>query len=78
MKYLDKRDNADIIEHIKRRYRIVGGICALLSLAFLLAFCIFGFTPFAARFGSANAVTAALLLTVLPVFLTGLSHKAGY
>ena len=75
MGYLNKRDNADILARIRRRYRLLGGISALLSLAFLFSFLLFGFTPFAARFGSANAVTAALLLTVLPVFLTGLSQE---
>ncbi len=75
MKYLDKRDNRDIVERIQRRYFIKGGISATLSLAFTLSFLLIGFSPFADRFGIGNAAAMAFLLAVLPLFLTGMNRE---
>ena len=47
MKYLDRRDNRDIIEYIRRRYFIKGSVCAFLSLGVLIFFYLYGFAYFA-------------------------------
>lgn len=75
MKYLDKRDNADILARIRRRYLIKGAVSAALSLVFVLSFLLLGFSAFADRFGIGNAGTVVFLLAILPVFLTGMDRE---
>jgi len=72
MNYLDKRDNRDIIEKIRRRYLVKGIACAFLMIAILSFFLLYGYTAFTARMGSANAAIAWVLCMALPFFLLGL------
>ena len=72
MNCLDKRDNRDIIEKIRRRY-FVKGLCGT-ALALLLsgAFLLFGWASFTERFGVGNGAAILLLLAVPPFLLLGL------
>ena len=74
MKYLDKRDNRDIIEYIQRRYFIKGSACAFLSLGVLIFFYVYGYAYFADRMGAVNGIAACILGMVTPFFLLKL-HK---
>jgi len=74
VKYLDKRDNRDIIEHIQRRYFIKGSACAFLSLGVLIFFYVYGYAYFADRMGAVNGIAACILGMVTPFFLLKL-HK---
>ena len=74
MKYLDKRDNRDIIEYIRRRYFIKGSACAFLSLGVLIFFYLYGFAYFAERMGTVNGIAACLIGMAIPFFALKL-HK---
>ena len=74
MKYLDKRDNRDIIEAIQRRYFVKGVACAFLSLGVLLFFYLYAYAYFADRLGTVNGVMACILGMATPFFLLKL-HK---
>ena len=74
MKYLDKRDNADIIEYIRRRYFIKGSACAFLSLGVLIFFYLYGFAYFAERMGEIGAAIITPVCLALPFFALKL-HK---
>lgn len=74
MKYLDKRDNRDIIEAIQRRYFVKGVACAFLSLGVLIFFYLYAYAYFADRLGTVNGVMACILGMATPFFLLKL-HK---
>ena len=74
MNYLDKRDNRDIIEKIRRRYFVKGIACAFLSLGVLIFFHLYAYAYFADRLGTVNGVMACILGMALPFFLLKL-HK---
>lgn len=74
MKYLDKRDNADIIERIRRRYFLKGSACVFLSLFVLVFFYLYAYGYFADRLGMVNGVMACLIGMAAPFFLLKL-HK---
>ena len=74
MNYLDKRDNRDIIEKIRRRYFVKGIACAFLSLGVLIFFYLYAYAYFADRLGAVNGVMACILGMALPFFLLKL-HK---
>jgi hypothetical protein len=74
MKYLDKRDNADIIEHIRRRYFLKGSACVFLALIVLVFFYLYAYAYFADRLGTVNGVMACILGMAAPFFLLKL-HK---
>lgn len=74
MKYLDKRDNRDIIEHIRRRYFIKGSACAFLALFVLVFFYLYGFAYFSDRMGTVNGIAACLIGMAIPFFALKL-HK---
>ncbi len=74
MKYLDKRDNADIIEYIRRRYFLRGSACAFLSLGVLIFFYVYAYAYFADRMGAVNGVFACILGMATPFFVLKL-HK---
>ena len=74
MKYLDKRDNRDIIEAIQRRYFVKGVACAFLSLGVLIFFYLYAYAYFADRLGTVNGVIACILGMATPFFLLKL-HK---
>ena len=69
MNCLDKRDNRDIIEKIRRRYFVKGIACAFLSLGVLLFFYLYAYAYFADRLGTVNGVMACILGMALPFFL---------
>ena len=69
MNYLDKRDNRDIIEKIRRRYFVKGIACAFLSLGVLIFFYLYAYAYFVDRLGAVNGVMACILGMALPFFL---------
>ena len=69
MNYLDKRDNCDIIEKIRRRYFVKGIACAFLSLGVLIFFHLYAYAYFVDRLGAVNGVIACILGMALPFFL---------
>ena len=74
MKYLDKRDNADIIEHIRRRYFLKSSACVFLALIVLVFFYLYAYAYFADRLGTVNGVMACLIGMALPFFLLKLRY----
>lgn len=74
MDYLDKRDNADIIEHIRRRYFLKGTAFVFLAAVMLVFFYVYAYDYFADRLGAVNGVLAILLGVAIPFFLLKL-HK---
>ena len=74
MKYLDKRDNADIIRAVIRRYVIKGSVFVLLSTVILVFFYVYAFDYFAERLSSVSAIAAIVLFLGGLFVLMGL-HK---
>ena len=74
MKHLDKRDNADIIKRIRRRYFLKGSACVFLALIVLVFFYLYAYAYFADRLGTVNGVMACLIGMAAPFFLLKL-HK---
>ena len=74
MKYLDRRDNADIIKRIKRRYILKGTAFVLLAAVILVFFYIYAYNYFADRLGAINGLLAIPLGVVIPFFALKL-HK---
>ena len=74
MNYLDKRDNADIIESIRRRYILKGTAFVLLSALILVFFYVYAYDYFAERLSSVSAIAAIVLFLGGLFVLMGL-HK---
>ena len=74
MNYLDKRDNRDIIEQIRRRYILKSIAFILIAAVVLIFFCEYAYAYFADRLGTVNGVMACLIGMAAPFFLLKL-HK---
>jgi len=75
MEFLDKRDNRDIIEKIRRRRTVKGFACAFLTLGMAIFFILYGFRYFAERLNTVSAVILCVLCLALPFFLLGLPKE---